>query len=319
MPSLAQARTSNETFDLSFTPVAVFVGGTGGIGASMAQALSRYTKGNIHIIIAGRNQPAGQSVLDSLVKPVEGNVLREFVSCDYSLVKSVHGACEAITNLLKSHFNDNDDNRPRINFLVFSANYVSLANKKNDTAEGLDLQLMIRYYHRFQITCELLPLLHNAGRNARVMTILGAGGTCKVPVEDFGFRESPVGSGKQGPAVTTVYNDVGFEEISSRNPELGITHIHPGFVRTGMINGILNNFKRWCLLPFYPLLNLVVYGLTKTPEESAEYMIYALFNGTEGFYRRNHVGEDLGKMDHGVDKKKFYEHSVKVTNVEVAI
>ena len=86
-----------------------------------------------------------------------------------------------------------------------------------------------------------------------------------------------------------------------------------------MINGILNNFKRWYLLPFYPLLNLVVYGLTKTPEESAEYMIYALFNGTEGFYRINHVGEDLGKMDHGVDKKKFYEHSVKVTNVEVAI
>ncbi|ESK92763.1 NAD(P)-binding protein [Moniliophthora roreri MCA 2997] len=319
MPSLADTRTFNASFDLSHVPVAVFVGGTAGIGASMARALSLYTHGSIHIIIAGRNESAGRDVLGSLTNPTKGGVLREFVFCDYSLLKSVHGACEAITSLLTNHFSGSQNNEPpRINFLTFSANYASLANKRNDTAEGLDLQLMIRYYHRFQMTCELLPLLHNAGTAARVMSILGAGGSCKVPHDDYGFRESLVGSGKQGPSVTTVYTDVGFEEISARNPSIGITHIHPGFVRTSMVNGILDNFKRWYLLPLYPLLSLVVWSLTKTPEDSAEYMIYALLNGKEGFFRRNAMGEDLGKVDHGVDKNKFYEHSVEVVRVNGA-
>ena len=55
MPSLAAARAANAAFSPSYFPVAIFVGGTSGIGEATARAFARYTKGNAHIILVGRN------------------------------------------------------------------------------------------------------------------------------------------------------------------------------------------------------------------------------------------------------------------------
>ncbi|EEB87318.1 hypothetical protein MPER_15379, partial [Moniliophthora perniciosa FA553] len=80
MPSFSQVKASNNSYRPSEAPVAVFIGGTGGIGASTAEALARYADGNIHIIIAGRNKYAGQQVIDTLLSPLsEQKIIREFV------------------------------------------------------------------------------------------------------------------------------------------------------------------------------------------------------------------------------------------------
>ncbi len=58
MPSLTDARASNSTFSPPYTPIAVFVGGTSGIGEAMTKALTSYLDGNIHLFIVGHNQAA---------------------------------------------------------------------------------------------------------------------------------------------------------------------------------------------------------------------------------------------------------------------
>ncbi|KAL0574370.1 hypothetical protein V5O48_007593, partial [Marasmius crinis-equi] len=273
MPSLAQTKAFNASYTLpSTTPIAVLVGGSGGIGASVAEALARYTNGNIHIIIVARNEEASRKVLQACVGPLSPSssaVIREFVSCDYSLVQSTKAAVQSIADLLK-------DRASTIDYLVFSSNFASLENKRNDTEEGHDYQLRVRYYHRFQMTYALAAL-GLLGEGSRVLTILGAGKKgMKVEVkgDDFEFRESEVGSGKLGPAVSTPYTDVGFKELASRYPNVGITHMHPGFVRTGMITDILAGLrKKFIVGPLlYFLANVVVAGVTIQPEESAEYM-----------------------------------------------
>ncbi|KAF9255348.1 hypothetical protein L218DRAFT_354190 [Marasmius fiardii PR-910] len=324
MPSLTEVRSFNSSFALptTSTPVAVLVGGSGGIGSAIAERLSDYAKGNIHIAILARNREDSLDVLKRCTAPSSSDVtaLREFIPCDYSLVSSTDSATKSVVDLLRDH------KIPHIDYLVFSSNHVSLENKRNDTEEGKDYQLRIRYYHRFQITYALLSngLL---GSDSRVLTILGAqkkGVKVEVPgadkKDDFEFRTSKVGSfGKLGPVVASVYTDAGFKELSTHFPSVGFTHINPGFVYTGLIKGLLDNLRKKFIVG--PLLYLLANGLvslvTIQPEESAEYMIYALFNGKGGFYRRDKTGGGLPAVENeGVDEKKFYEHSVNVTKVD---
>ena len=49
MPSLAAARAINASFSASYTPVALFVGGTSGIGEGTARAFARATRGQCAI------------------------------------------------------------------------------------------------------------------------------------------------------------------------------------------------------------------------------------------------------------------------------
>ncbi|KAJ7762932.1 hypothetical protein B0H16DRAFT_1268746, partial [Mycena metata] len=55
MPTLATAEASNAGFAPSYIPVAVFAGGTSGVGQGMVEALARQTKGRAHIVLIGRN------------------------------------------------------------------------------------------------------------------------------------------------------------------------------------------------------------------------------------------------------------------------
>ncbi|TFK61961.1 hypothetical protein BDN72DRAFT_903632 [Pluteus cervinus] len=99
MPTVAQARESNATFKPSYLPVAVFVGGTSGIGRAMVEAFAQYTKGNAHIIIVGRNQAAAEAIIAKLPKPTsddddeeeeEEEWKHEFIPCDINLMKNIY-------------------------------------------------------------------------------------------------------------------------------------------------------------------------------------------------------------------------------------
>jgi NAD(P)-dependent dehydrogenase (short-subunit alcohol dehydrogenase family) len=72
MPCLSDVRAANAAIlgALKNVPVAVFVGGTSGIGQATAEAFARHTKGNAHIIICGRNRqgkPSSRPLMATLV------------------------------------------------------------------------------------------------------------------------------------------------------------------------------------------------------------------------------------------------------------
>lgn len=98
MPTLAAAKAANAA--VAFTaspaaqvPVALFVGGTSGIGQGAAEAFARYTKGNAHIIISGRNEEAAQAIIDSFPKHPSSKY--EFLPCDVSRLANVTAAAKS--------------------------------------------------------------------------------------------------------------------------------------------------------------------------------------------------------------------------------
>lgn len=184
MPSLSTAISSNALYSPSYIPVAVFVGGTSGIGQAMVEVFARHTSGRAHIIIVGRSSKAAQTILASLPKShITGDpdIRREFISCDAFLMRNVKATTDELSERL-----------PKINFLVVSQGYASLAGR-DETDEGIDKALALRYYSRWKFIYELMPLLRkakDAGEDAKVMSILAAGEAGYVNLDDLAMKKN---------------------------------------------------------------------------------------------------------------------------------
>ena len=126
---------------LPYRPVAVFVGGTAGIGAGMAKAFAQHRNGDAHIIIVGRNRQAAQQLIASFPKPAEGEPQHEFVECDVSLMKNVRKTTVELVERL-----------PKVNFLVVSQG--TITTRADKTEEGVDKKLALHYYSRWRFTYE---------------------------------------------------------------------------------------------------------------------------------------------------------------------
>lgn len=199
MPELTVVRNFNTSWSPSYTPVAVFVGGTSGIGEAMVKALAHYTSGRVHLIIVGRNRSAAEKTFASISNTTEGPSLREFIYCDATLMTNIEVLAKQISGVVS-----------KINFLVLSLGYFQVWTGRNETEEGIDRLLSLRYYSRFKIIHELLPLLHKAqvtGEDAKVMAILGAALGMPVNFDDLGVKKSWWGGYRAGLA-SAPYNDI---------------------------------------------------------------------------------------------------------------
>ncbi|KAJ3002589.1 hypothetical protein NUW54_g5767 [Trametes sanguinea] len=298
MPSLAAARAANAAFSPSYFPVAVFVGGTSGIGRATAEAFARYTKGNAHIVIVGRNEAAADSVIASFPKPTSPDAVHEFVSCDASLIKNVHATTKSLLARL-----------PKINFLVLSPGFYTLQGR-NETPEGIDRRLCLHYYARWKFAHDLMPLLRKAkeaGEDAKVMSVLAAGHGGPVNLDDLALKKN-YSALKAGLASPT-YTDLMMESLAEQNPGLSFVHIFPGIVRTPLLK--LTHPVLRCL---NPLLSALLYPVSYSPEDSAEYMLYALLHSGEGFTRRNSQGDDIGKTRYygsEEERRRVWEHTAE--------
>ncbi|THU98663.1 hypothetical protein K435DRAFT_660453, partial [Dendrothele bispora CBS 962.96] len=343
VPPLHAAKAFNASYasKISYTPVAVFFGGTAGIGEATARALTNYLNGNVHIILIGRTREPGEKILSSLPRPLppstgsdsQVQVIREFIYCDASLMSSVHTTCMEITELVKTRLRAVQGEKPRINYLMFSANHSNIFRCWR-TEEGIDRQLAVRYYHRFKATFEFLPLLRNArdaGEDSRVLTILGSGITWWFDENDFGYKETKgVGlmlKGVNTNMVAAIYNDLMIESFAERNPGISFTHTFPGMVSTKSAVEILTLpfTVHWILKPLEMLFKFIFYMLFVRPEDSGEYHLYALFDADEHqkdkekkrFYSRSTYGNVMGYRYHRKDqeglKRKLWEHTMKET------
>ncbi|TFK90028.1 NAD(P)-binding protein [Polyporus arcularius HHB13444] len=291
MPSLAAARAANAAFSPAYFPVAVFVGGTSGIGRACAEAFARYTQGNAHIIIVGRNKSAADEIIASFPKPTKPEAKHEFVSCDVFLMRNIQATTASFRERL-----------PKINFLVLSPGLANLRGR-DETVEGIDKRLGLHYYTRWKFVYDLLPLIReakNAGEDAKVMSILGAAYGGPISLDNLGLKKS-YSTSKSG-LVTPTYTDLMFEHHARENPDLAFIHTNPGAVATPIMK---SNY--WVFRQFIALRN----ALSTAPEDSAEYMLYALLQTERGFSRRNQRGDDIGNLRYfSFDKMEpVWEHS----------
>ena len=179
MRSISLIRASNAAFHSSYPPVAVFVGGTSGIGKAMVERFARLTNGNSSIIIVGRNRAAAETIFASL--PSTETSTHEFIQCDATLMSNVHTTSQEIL----SRYN-------KINYLILSPGVFSLKGR-DDTSEGIDKKLAVHYYARWRFIYDLLPSLERAkeaGEEAKTLSVLGAGKGGKIDVDDLGLKKS---------------------------------------------------------------------------------------------------------------------------------
>ena len=199
MPSLSLVRASNAAFYSSYPPVAVFVGGTSGIGQGMVERFARFTKGNGSIIIVGRNRAAAETIFASL--PPAGTSTREFIQCDASLMSNVRTASQEILSRHK-----------KINYLILSPGVLNLKGR-DETSEGIDKKLALHYYARSRFINDLLPSLERAkeaGEEAKTMSVLGAGKGGEIDMDDLGLKKgfSVVNAGLTSPTYTDLMMEV---------------------------------------------------------------------------------------------------------------
>ena len=204
MPSLAAIRTSNAAFSHSAHPVAVFVGGTSGIGEGMVRVFAEHTKGDSDIVIIGRNRASAEKIFSALPMPTATSTsesvftpAREFVQCDVTLMKNVQ---EATSSILTKY--------SKINYLVMSPGIMTMS-ARDETEEGIDKKLAVHYYARWKFIYDLLPALkkaNEAGEKGAVMSVMSAGKGGAIDVEDLALKK-----GYSVPKVALIgptYNDL---------------------------------------------------------------------------------------------------------------
>ncbi|GJP88564.1 short-chain dehydrogenases/reductase [Aspergillus niger] len=247
MPTLSQVRQSNTALGAQRQKmVAVFVGGTSGIGEATAKQMALAVKQpTIHLV--GRNPASGSRVLEEL-RASNPNGSYNFIQSDVSLLRSVDKACEEIT-----------DKEKQIDLLFMSTGHLSLS--KNETDEGLDDNHALRYYSRMRFVQRLMPLLSASSGPARVVSILAGGQEGTMEEDNFDLRKS--WSFTKGNTYAATLNSLAIEHLATAHPTVSFLHVFPGIVRTPLMNASFGNYGG-------AILSFLSRPISMSPEESGE-------------------------------------------------
>lgn len=237
-------------------PVAVFAGGTSGIGENTAYEFAKVSI-NPKIYIVGRNQEAADRVINR-INEINSNAKCEFVKSDLILLKNSNKAADYILQ-----------KEPKINLVYVSCGYLH-ASGYTASDEGIDTKLSLHYLSRFQIIDKLLPSLDKAGNKgelARVVSVLAAG--YETPLDFSNLDLKKYSSIKINSAYTPTLNSLSMEYLASKHPKVGFVHNAPGFVNTNILSA-LPFVLRWLAKP------LLYFGTSA--EECGKYQAYFSLN-----------------------------------------
>ncbi|KAL3428329.1 hypothetical protein PVAG01_01838 [Phlyctema vagabunda] len=219
MPSIQTVRRNNAQLRTKASGlVAVFVGGTSGIGEATCTEFVQKTVNPV-VYIIGRNESYGSSMSERLLL-VNSTARIHFLPSDLSLLRNVDGVCRLIK-----------EKERKINLLFITAGFLSLKGR-DETAEGLDKLFCLQYHSRMRFTSNLLPLLNQAlgkGELARVISVLGAGNEGKIFKEDLSLRENYSLQNCSGQSICMM--SLFLERLALLNPGVSFIHAYPGAVR----------------------------------------------------------------------------------------
>jgi NAD(P)-dependent dehydrogenase (short-subunit alcohol dehydrogenase family) len=195
--------------------VALVTGGTGGIGAAVAERLA--AEGD-RIIIVGRDLDKGATMLARLRKQGP-DADHRFLPADLSLLADTSRVAGEVAALA-----------PRLDAAVFCAGILSTIPEW--TTEGLERTLALNYLSRFLMVRRLLPHLQQS-TSGRIILVANAG----MYPDALDFDDLQHRRGKRGLKVsgrTQFANDLLAVELADRLRGTGIaaTCVFPGFVRT---------------------------------------------------------------------------------------
>ncbi|KAK7022268.1 hypothetical protein R3P38DRAFT_2532719 [Favolaschia claudopus] len=321
MPPVALVESTNASYHPTYTPVAIFIGATSGVGQAMAEALARQTNGRAHIIIVGRSASAALKILAGFPKPPDedGNWKHEFIPCDATSMRNVRAVCDALTSRLT-----------RLNYLVMTAGSPESNSftRAGETEEGVNYHLSMRYFMRYLFTQDLLPLLIAAkeqDQQAHVMCVQGAGFGLRIRTDDIGLHDTvrrswkclngnmmPTVAAFKGIITGVTYNDGLVAYFATKYPTIAFTHISPGQVLT---KGGTYIDLGWLFAPLAWIIKYVRMTFAFEQDERAKYMLFGLLdhaNDRGGIFIRGDRGDIVSAHVFDSDFKSPFD------NVETA-
>ncbi|KAH7361245.1 hypothetical protein BKA66DRAFT_573592 [Pyrenochaeta sp. MPI-SDFR-AT-0127] len=273
MVNISSIRKSNKQVDESSAPrVAVFVGGTAGIGKITLAKIADLGIGfKAYVIGRKGSEQSFKSFLEELHQAnPNANVI--WIEGEVSLLSEAKRVCDYIKTLEST-----------VDLLFMTTGYAPFGGRDN-TSEGLDVSHSLSFYSRICFVENLLSHLRASGR-ARVISVLGGGieSARALDINDLNL-ENP---GAFGAIVTQrhmlIMGTLTLERLAERKENHSIVFIHsyPGIVRTG------NLFRGWgegswgpwmAAIFMDPILMLFAFSF----DESAERHLYQATSGAFG-------------------------------------
>ncbi|EFR02328.1 hypothetical protein MGYG_05325 [Nannizzia gypsea CBS 118893] len=201
--------------------VAVFAGGTSGIGKLTIKALVS-TGTCMRIYLIGRKSSEERMI--TFIQELQAiNPRAEIVWAEGEI--SLLAETKRICDVIKSR-------EPRVDLLFLTAGYAPFGGRQ-ETAEGIETSQSLEYYSRILFALHLLPLLNKA-EAPRVVSVLSGGlEKTSIDLDDLDLkRPGNFGSVKAQMQYGTM-NSIGWEKLAQANPNVTFIHSWPGFVNTG--------------------------------------------------------------------------------------
>ncbi|RDL31847.1 Uncharacterized protein BP5553_09249 [Venustampulla echinocandica] len=222
MVSLPTVQSSNALIDSSLGAglVAVFAGGTNGIGETTLRQFAKHTiKPRIYFI--GRSQEAGDRITAEL-KALNPEGQYQFIQKDTSLIRNVDEVCKYIK-----------EKEAWVNLLVLSTGTLV---RDTETSENLNVAASLIHYSRHRFALNLLPLLQAAPSLRRVVSVAVATKEGPVDTTDFQCRNSTQGLlALRGHAASQI--TLSLEALAKKAPDVSFVHGFPGPVKSGIGRG----------------------------------------------------------------------------------
>lgn len=242
MVSLDLVRKSNGSLSSTIPRVvALFVGGSSGIGRTTLRQLARNAEAPTAYIV-GRSESNAKPLLKELSR-INPRGSFNFIEADVSLIRNVDKACENI----KKH-------EKALNLLFMTPGGLSLVGRR-ETSEGIDRLFALRYYSRMRFVQNLLPLLENAQTMpGRVVSVLGGGFEGDINTKDLELKQ---GYNIYSCAMHSVtMTSLAMEHLAASH-RASFVHVYPGLVGTNIYTNsfapplaAVYNYGMWPLM--YP-------------------------------------------------------------------
>ncbi|CAO2657280.1 Nn.00g034060.m01.CDS01 [Neocucurbitaria sp. VM-36] len=250
MVSLPDVRAHNATLkSLPAGLVAVFVGGTSGIGFFTARELVRNTT-SPHVYLVGRNATEASKITEEL-RSINTSSQISFIQKDVSLLKNVDEACKEIKAREK-----------QVNILFMTCGYLTLKGR-DETSECLDRKFALHYYTRMRFIQQLTPLLTasaQANTLSRVVAVLDPQPGLRFTPNfsdlslksNFSLKNCMVHASAMG-SLSAYY-------LAKEQPNTTFIHAYPSGVDTGALRQVFGRFEpaaklamgialRWLMVP----------------------------------------------------------------------
>ncbi|MCJ1309963.1 hypothetical protein MMC25_003624 [Agyrium rufum] len=236
MVKLDVVRSANAALVRSQPLVAVFIGGTSGIGEYTVQTLAA-THGEsgqgLRVYIVGRKAAAAEKTIAECLGVCPKGQFKFVQAGDLALLKEVDRVCTEVRRLEEEEESSQGIGVARVDILVITAAYLTWEARR-ETQEGLDTVMSLLYYARMRFTTQLLPLLLSSVLpSAHVISVYGAGLEGKLFPSDLSLRDP------EHYTFTTIRSHVTYmitlfmRQLAAQHPgRLSLTHVFPGLVMT---------------------------------------------------------------------------------------